>query len=94
MLSLLDSTPHQLIPVLSKIVIKDNTNVINVTRILNNADTLTQQTVTFEMEIHRDIKDMKVSEYCKCRLPVSCVPCSFGRIFVGNILLLRGRAGR
>uniref|UniRef100_A0A1S4H6I6 Uncharacterized protein n=2 Tax=gambiae species complex TaxID=44542 RepID=A0A1S4H6I6_ANOGA len=51
----------KLIPVLSKIVIKDNTNVINVTRILNNADTLTQQTVTFEMEIHRDIKDMKAT---------------------------------
>uniref|UniRef100_A0A3F2YU00 MD-2-related lipid-recognition domain-containing protein n=1 Tax=Anopheles christyi TaxID=43041 RepID=A0A3F2YU00_9DIPT len=51
----------KLIPVLSKIVIKHNTNVINVTRILDNVDTITNQTVTFEMEIFRNINDMKAT---------------------------------
>uniref|UniRef100_A0A182W208 Uncharacterized protein n=1 Tax=Anopheles minimus TaxID=112268 RepID=A0A182W208_9DIPT len=56
--------PHflvQLIPVLSKIVVKHNTKTINVTCTISNIGTITNQTVTFEMVMFQRLNDMKAS---------------------------------
>uniref|UniRef100_A0A182QJM6 Uncharacterized protein n=1 Tax=Anopheles farauti TaxID=69004 RepID=A0A182QJM6_9DIPT len=50
-----------LIPVLSKVVVKYNPKFINVSSSLNNIDSITNQTVTFEMEMYRELKDMKAT---------------------------------
>uniref|UniRef100_A0A182LRD6 Uncharacterized protein n=1 Tax=Anopheles culicifacies TaxID=139723 RepID=A0A182LRD6_9DIPT len=50
-----------LIPVLSKVVVKYNIKLINVTRTINNIQTITNQTVTFEMEMFRELKEMKAT---------------------------------